>query len=114
MVKKLNENVEDLEINIENKNEELINVKRNLKIKYEELSSLEKLTVNAKSALQSAIDFANNPQIKSLEDYKEHFQNIRNDVVADKIKTQSIKIQPTEDQEIKIKKNSRRGRNRPS
>lgn len=114
VVKKLNENVEDLEINIENKNEELINVKRNLKIKYEELSSLEKLTVNAKSALQSAINFANNPQIKSLEDYKEHFQNIRNDVVADKIKTQSIKIQPTEDQEIKIKKNSRRGRNRPS
>jgi len=111
-VKELNKNVEDLEINIENKNEELINVKRNLKIEYEKLSSVEKLTINAKSALQSAIDFAKNPQIKSLEAYKEHFQGIRDDVVADKIKTQSIKIQPTEDQEIKIKNNSRRGRNR--
>lgn len=75
---------------------------------YEELSKIEKLTLNAKSALKSAIDFANNAEISSLLDYKKHFLDIKNEMIASQIREQAINIQPDEKQEEEIKKIKRR------
>ncbi|SHO28244.1 Putative uncharacterized protein [Moritella viscosa] len=92
------------------KNEELEQTNEKIKEAYQELSGIEKLTVNAKSALKAAMDFADNPRLQRLLDYKENFQKIRDDAIAEQIKTQSIRVQPNVEQENQIKKNSRRGR----
>ena len=91
------------------KSEELEQTNEKIKEAYQELSGIEKLTVNAKSALKAALDFAENPRVQRLLDYKENFQKIRDDAIAEQIKTQSIRVQPNEEQANQVRKNSRRG-----
>lgn len=71
---------------------------------YEELSKIEKLTLNAISALKSAIDFAINAENSSLLDYKKHFLDIKNEMIASQIREQAINIQPDEKQEDEVRK----------
>ena len=82
---------------------ELLETEQKVEKAYKELSIVEKSVVNTKAALRAAIDFANNAEIKSLLDYKKHFQSIKNEVVQDTVKAKSIEIQPDEVQEEKIR-----------
>lgn len=90
--------------------EKLVSKNEELQEAFQKLSGIEKLTVNAKSALKAALDFAENPRVQRLLDYKESFQQIRDDIIADQIKTQSIAVQPNDEQANQVRKNSRRGR----
>lgn len=74
----------------------------------EELTRLENMAISTKAAIRASIDFAKNPEIRWLEEYKENFNLIRDDYVADKVERKAIDIQPNKQQEEKIRKSNNR------
>lgn len=88
---------------IKNKNEELTSIDEKLKKTYKELSVIEKVTINVLSVLEAAFEFSTIPNKKNLLSYKEKFQSIRNAELEDKIKEESVEIQPTQNQKSQIK-----------
>lgn len=74
----------------------------------EELTRLESISISTKAAIRASIDFAKNPEIRWLEEYKENLNLIRDDYVADKVERNAIDIQPNKQQEEKIRKSNNR------
>lgn len=97
------EKIDKTDFELQKKQEELSITRIKIKDAYKNLNKLEKTTLNVKSALDAAIDFAKNPKVQIILEYKEHFQKIRDEKISQKLAFISENIQPTEEQEQEIR-----------